>query len=128
MLLSSMVPTEPLQQPIRSLILIFCAWKALLLFVVYITPGPGYDTGPLVLFRKDGVEPATSTLLYLVNRLCIRVMRWDSLYFLDSIRHGYVWEQNWAFSWAFTRLISILSSGTLGRTTRAVWETRLMGL
>ncbi|KAH2444774.1 ER membrane glycoprotein subunit of the GPI transamidase complex-like protein [Aspergillus fumigatus] len=40
----------------------------------------------------------------------IRFVRWDSIYFVHAAEHGYVFEQEWAFGYGYTRLLALLAS------------------
>ena len=73
----------------------YTAWRALILLTATLSPGPGYDTS------TDLVLPGQP----LLNKL----VRWDAIYFTQIARRGYLFEQEWAFSWGFTRLLSFLT-------------------
>lgn len=109
---------------IRRLTIYFVGWKLLLLLVIAASPGPGYDTSTTLL-GPEWTTPAkeaaigfldtarqnfasVSTVLSLVRR---NVVRWDSIYFLAIAERGYLFEQEWAFGYGYTRLLSILSPG-----------------
>jgi phosphatidylinositol glycan class V len=98
--------------PIRTLVLSFLTWKTLLLIIAAISPGPGYDTSASLIEpshgssqKIDGELPAA--LRYLVERLT----RWDAIYFVQTANRGYLFEQEWAFGWGFSRLIALCTSG-----------------
>lgn len=90
--------THPLQQPKTSLIVTFFAWKLLLFIVAVSSPGPGYDTSTFL------VQPSPS---YVPSKL----VRWDAIYFTQIASRGYVFEQDWAFGWGFTRILATLGRG-----------------
>jgi phosphatidylinositol glycan class V len=90
----------------RQLIPIFIAWKTTLLFLAILSPGPGYDTSSLILLNNSTdrhVEVQSSSV---VDRLTLNTFRWDALYFVKSAQRGYVHEQEWAFSWAYSYLLN----------------------
>ncbi|KAJ5899190.1 GPI mannosyltransferase 2 [Penicillium taxi] len=89
-----------LDNPIGSLTAAFWLWKALLFIVVAACPGPGYDTSTSLVLDAghDGSLP-----------MSLKFARWDSIYFLHTSEQGYVFEQEWAFSWP--RLLSFFVSG-----------------
>ncbi|OCK84956.1 glycosyltransferase family 76 protein [Lepidopterella palustris CBS 459.81] len=101
---------RPLDYPIKSLTLLFVFWKILLLLVAAASPLPGYDTSTVVLLRGGTLESGGRRLhpksCTIVDRLSINLVRWDSIYFVKAAERGYVYEQEWAFSWTFTRVIN----------------------
>lgn len=91
-----------LDNPVRSLTLAFWLWKALVFIVVVACPGPGYDTSTTLLPYEDEGDSLP---------LPLRFTRWDSIYFLHIAEHGYVFEQEWAFS--YPRFLGLFISGKL---------------
>lgn len=98
--------------PIRTLVFLFLVWKILLLFIAAASPGRGYDTSASLnepnrhsLENPAGALPAP--LRYLLEKL----MRWDAIYFVKIANRGYLFEQEWAFGWGFTRAIALLTAG-----------------
>jgi phosphatidylinositol glycan class V len=91
-------------RPIRSLVLIFAAWKALLL-IALCSPGPGYDTSTTLALRGDTQLPGPLT--YVIGKLT----RWDAIYFVKVATCGYRYEQEWAWGWGFTHLIALCTAG-----------------
>lgn len=91
-----------LRHPVRSLTVAFGLWKFLIFLVVAVCPGPGYDTSTSLL---SGIEHAPLSIP-------LKFTRWDSLYFIHIAQHGYVFEQEWAFGYGYTRILALLSSGT----------------
>ncbi|KAE9370413.1 glycosyltransferase family 76 protein [Stipitochalara longipes BDJ] len=96
--------TRPLDRPIQNLLIICVAWKFLLLLIAGLSPGPGYDTSASLISPNTaegrGLPPA---IQYILGKL----IRWDAIYFVKTAGRGYVFEQEWAFGWGFTRLISL---------------------
>ncbi|KFY88662.1 hypothetical protein V500_06203 [Pseudogymnoascus sp. VKM F-4518 (FW-2643)] len=76
-------------------------------------PGPGYDTSAslLQLPADDG-----SSVTALFELLAEKLTSWDAIYFTTVARRGYLYEQEWAFAWGWTHLISFFSSD-LGQTS-----------
>ncbi|KAF2130383.1 glycosyltransferase family 76 protein [Dothidotthia symphoricarpi CBS 119687] len=110
---------------LRQLVLVFCAWKVLLLLLAAYCPGPGYDTSALISLdngnnRHDHFD--TSPRYY---RLALNLFRWDALYFVKGAERAKVHEQEWAFSWAYSRGFSVLgqyiSGGTACSSQCYVW-------
>jgi phosphatidylinositol glycan class V len=102
-------PSSALRSPLRSLLYVFCGWKALLLAIALGSPGPGYDTStslilPPVLTPEFGLSIA--------ERLAEKLTRWDAIYYTTVASRDYLFEQEWAFGWGWTRLISFFCAGT----------------
>jgi hypothetical protein len=100
--------TRPLDRPIRNLVIFCAAWKLLLLLVAISSPSPGYDTSANLF--SPNVEQGRllpPALQHLVGKLT----RWDAIYFVKTAQRGYAFEQEWAFGWGFTRLISLCVTG-----------------
>ena len=94
--------------PIRILFLSFAFWKSLLLVVAATSPGPGYDTSAsLTTPAQDQAGELPATLRHLIAKL----KKWDAIYFVKSASRGYVFEQEWAFGWGFSRLIALCTAG-----------------
>ncbi|KXH57516.1 mannosyltransferase [Colletotrichum salicis] len=94
-------------QPRQTLITSFVAWKALLLAIALGSAvAPSYDTSTTLMLQRN------ESNISLVTRLT----RWDALYFTQSARRGYVYEQEWAFNAGLPIVVSGL-----------VWLARLLG-
>jgi phosphatidylinositol glycan class V len=104
--------SKPLECPIPALAVIFTTWKILLLVVAACSPGPGYDTST-ALFQPyiESATPSHASLLlhYISNKL----VRWDAIYFSKISSRGYLFEQEWAFGWGFTRLIALFTQSRI---------------
>jgi hypothetical protein len=100
--------TRPLDSPHQSLLYLFIAYKSLVLLIALFSPGPGYDTSAslLTLPANDG-----SSLTTFFELLAEKLTSWDAIYFTTVARRGYLYEQEWAFAWGWTNLISFFSSG-----------------
>jgi phosphatidylinositol glycan class V len=87
----------------------FALWKALLFLVIVACPGPGYDTSTTLLTNEhSGLAPDSPTTAL---PLSFKFARWDAIYFVHSAEHGYVFEQEWAFS--YPRVLGFFLSGKL---------------
>lgn len=115
---------------LRSLTKYFLLWKVFLFLVIILTPGPGYDTSTTLLgaahghedtefnvqegSKQDASAVVSSTVLPLFAH---KLVRWDSIYFVNIAERGYLFEQEWAFGYPSTlRLLSKLVLGTLTYT------------
>ncbi|KAK0124284.1 ER membrane glycoprotein subunit of the GPI transamidase complex-like protein [Cadophora gregata] len=99
---------RPQDHPIRDLIALLVVWKALLLLLSICSPGVGYDTSTSLFYTEhdhDHGEQLPLALRYIVGKLT----RWDGIYFVKISRRGYLFEQEWAFGWGFTRVIALCS-------------------
>ncbi|KFZ15044.1 hypothetical protein V501_02900 [Pseudogymnoascus sp. VKM F-4519 (FW-2642)] len=107
--------TRPLDSPHQSLLYLFIAYKSLVLLIALFSPGPGYDTSAslLTLPVNDG-----SYLTTFLELLAEKLTSWDAIYFTTVARRGYLYEQEWAFAWGWTNLISFFSTD-LGQTSLA---------
>ncbi|KAE9976121.1 hypothetical protein BLS_000042 [Venturia inaequalis] len=94
---------------IASLLIVFTAWKVLLLITALLSPGPGYDTSTQLLFRGFGVNSTLPSTTTTGGRLAQKLTRWDAIYFASTAERGYQYEQEWAFGSGFTRAIAYLA-------------------
>ncbi|KAJ5089597.1 hypothetical protein N7532_008281 [Penicillium argentinense] len=93
--------------PGRSLTLAFWLWKALIFFVVVACPGPGYDTSTtLISDQQAGLAPDSQAVSL---PFTFKFARWDAIYFLHTAENGYIFEQEWAFS--YPRVLGFFLSG-----------------
>lgn len=98
----------------QQLVCLFIFWKFLLLSIASLSPGPGYDTSTQLLFSSGLSEPADhghSARFAFLQLVAEKLTRWDGIYLASLAHRGYVYEQEWAFSWGFTRLMSLLGKG-----------------
>lgn len=91
------------------LTLIFCLWKAVLLSLAAFSPGPGYDTSALILLDSSIKRHENFSTLSRYRRLILNLLRWDALYFVKAAERDKLFEQEWAFSWVYSRLIGIVT-------------------
>ncbi|KAI7700229.1 hypothetical protein KC353_g16006 [Hortaea werneckii] len=91
---------------ISRVIRIFWIWKGLLLLVALLAPGQGYDTSTQITFDQDHSKDSSSWVSKAIEYAVLRLTRWDAIYFASSSWRGYLYEQEWAFSWVFSRISS----------------------
>ena len=91
----------------RQLVVVFCAWKALLFVLTAFCPGPGYDTSALILADANTNRYANLQSASRFDRFVLNLFRWDALYFVKAAERGLVFEQEWAFSPAFSKLLNV---------------------
>lgn len=90
-----------------QLVIIFLAWKALLLVLATICPSPGYDTSALILLDPSTNRHQNVVSRWPQDRLVLNLFRWDSIYFIAAAKRNKVHEQEWAFSWAYSWLLRL---------------------
>jgi phosphatidylinositol glycan class V len=101
-----MITKDVKAQHLRQLILIFSLWKTVLLGLAAFCPGPGYDTSALILIDPSINRHSNFLNLSRFDRLTLNLFRWDAFYTVKAAERGKVHEQEWAFSWAYSRLLS----------------------
>ncbi|QSS49377.1 hypothetical protein I7I53_09705 [Histoplasma capsulatum var. duboisii H88] len=108
-----------LDHPLSSLSVLFVFWKLLLLLAVVASPGPGYDTSTTLLPSTASASATDSSLLGVGTVIgggsgwsssLLKLVRWDAIYFVSIAQRGYIFEQEWAFGYGYTKLLSFLSS------------------
>ncbi|KAK5677133.1 ER membrane glycoprotein subunit of the GPI transamidase complex-like protein [Elasticomyces elasticus] len=98
----------------NRLLPIFCGWKALLLVIAVASPGVGYDSSTKILFDAQRGN-YDSWFAKVVEYVLLRLTRWDGIYFASAAANNQqVYEQEWAFSWALSRVNSMLARVLLG--------------
>jgi GPI mannosyltransferase 2 len=100
----------------KLLVALFVFWKALLLFIVYLNPNDGYDSSTHIFLLP---EPSGHLSPSRAN-LSTRLLRWDAIYFAAAAHRGYVHEQEWAFSWAYTSVLHQATATTRMSTQSCV--------
>ncbi|KAK3709733.1 ER membrane glycoprotein subunit of the GPI transamidase complex-like protein [Vermiconidia calcicola] len=103
--LGAAIKPTPYGRGLRDLITIFLGWKLLLLAIACASPGPGYDTSTQILLDQHASGDET-WLARLLERVILRLTRWDGIYFASASTHGHVNEQEWAFSWVLAKVTS----------------------
>jgi GPI mannosyltransferase 2 len=92
----------------KKLSLLFVGWKLALLTAVFCTPdlvgSSGYDTSGDLWWSSNEFSSEYG-LWQFMKRLLLKLTRWDAIYFANIAKHGYTFEQEWAFGWGWTRLI-----------------------
>ncbi|KAF4555718.1 Mannosyltransferase (PIG-V)-like protein [Elsinoe fawcettii] len=91
---------------VRAILTLFVIWKSILLLVVALSPGPGYDTSSDLLLWDDNEALQARGL---VPHLLLRLIRWDAVYFVNIANRGYLYEQEWAFGRGFMFLTGQLA-------------------
>ncbi|RAK98570.1 DUF409 domain protein [Aspergillus ibericus CBS 121593] len=108
----SWLTRSPIQHPYRSLISVFVLWKAFLLLLALLTPGPGYDTSTTLAQWHRNTSDIQGLIPTILRQISTKLTRWDAIYFTEAARRGHLFEQEWAFSYAFSKFISLLAAGS----------------
>ncbi len=102
---------RPLDRPKIALVLCLLVWKLLLLSIALVSPGAGYDTSTTLLQSDNKLANLTSNFGLVFTLKLESLVRWDAIYYTQIAQNGYIWEQEWAFGWGFTRFIALISKG-----------------
>ncbi|KAF2830604.1 GPI mannosyltransferase 2 [Ophiobolus disseminans] len=94
---------------VKQLAVVFCIWKVLLLTLAAFCPGPGYDTSALILLDLSIERHTSFSQAPLHDRFTLNLFRWDSIYFAKAAKRYKVHEQEWAFSWAYSKFIRFIA-------------------
>ncbi|KAF4205921.1 hypothetical protein CNMCM5878_006475 [Aspergillus fumigatiaffinis] len=78
---------------------------------ILLCPGPGYDTSTTLRLDRNatnavGDGPFTASLRLVSTKLT----RWDAIYFTEVASRDYIFEQEWAFGYGFTKLINFFAN------------------
>jgi phosphatidylinositol glycan class V len=96
------------QRQTKQLIVLFFTWKCVLFLVSACSPGLGYDTSALILVDSSQQRHSKPSSMSRLDRFAFNLFRWDALYFVKSAQREYVYEQEWAFSWAYSALLKMI--------------------
>ncbi|KAI0899007.1 glycosyltransferase family 76 protein [Annulohypoxylon nitens] len=89
------------RHPVQSFLVTFLAWKTLLLAIaVGSNVGSAYDTSTTLL------SPEIASSHESIFDVATKLTRWDSIYFIQASRRGYLFEQEWAFGSGLPTVIS----------------------
>ena len=102
---------RPLDHPKLFLTSVFTIWKLVLLCVALTSPGLGYDTSTTFLNPDPGFTDLKPWSGWTLTSRLEKLVRWDAIYFTQIACRGYLWEQEWAFGWGFTKLLGIVAKG-----------------
>ncbi|KAL4942495.1 hypothetical protein BDV06DRAFT_191915 [Aspergillus oleicola] len=109
---ASQLPTflDP-NQPVRSLSIAFWVWKTIVFVAIIGCPGLGYDTSSSLLpFQGNSSVDVIAENNHASLSIPLKFVRWDSIYFAHIAQIGYVFEQEWAFSYVYGYIVNTLSS------------------
>ncbi|EON69042.1 hypothetical protein W97_08355 [Coniosporium apollinis CBS 100218] len=74
----------------------------------------GYDTSTAILWRQAGAAQCQGNTCKghsFFDVFALKLTRWDAIYFTQIAERGYVYEQEWAFGWAYTVAVGSLAQG-----------------
>lgn len=83
--------------------------------IALLSLGPGYDTSTTLLNLdaiSQNISAGTSWPQLAIKSYVQKFIRWDAIYFTQIAQRGYLWEQEWAFGWGYTKFISAMTKGT----------------
>ncbi|GFF69547.1 conserved hypothetical protein [Aspergillus udagawae] len=100
-----------LDRPYKSLLSVFVFWKTLLLLLAVFSPGPGYDTSTTLRLNRNAANAdLDGPLIASLRLVSTKLTRWDAIYFTEVASRGYIFEQEWAFGYGFTKLINFFAN------------------
>lgn len=103
--------SSPQDHSFFSLTIYFLFWKALLIGVALMSPGPGYDTSTTLL-QHDFEDPYLDLQADgAISEGWSKFVRWDAIYLTQISLRGYLYEQEWAFGWGYTKLLTFFMRG-----------------
>ncbi|GIK04689.1 ER membrane glycoprotein subunit of the GPI transamidase complex-like protein [Aspergillus viridinutans] len=100
-----------LNRPYKSLLAVFGFWKTLLLLLAVFSPGRGYDTSTTLRLNRNATnEDGDGPFIASLRLVSTKLTRWDAIYFTEVASRGYIFEQEWAFGYGFTKLINFFAN------------------
>ncbi|KAK9457446.1 hypothetical protein V1511DRAFT_514857 [Dipodascopsis uninucleata] len=75
-----------------------------------------YDTSSQLIFNSS---EAPKWLSYGLSRFIV----WDTVFFIKIAQRGYIYEQEWAFGWLWTRLIRWVGDITIAPILKFLWPS-----
>lgn len=93
------------RSPKRYLVWYWGIWKFILFVLALASPGIGYDTSTDVLSAAQSIRESPNREFDIFRYGLQKFVRWDAIYFTSIAQRGYLFEQEWAFGWTFTRLL-----------------------
>ena len=79
--------------PQTSLCILFILYKSLLNILAFCAPGDGFDSSTVLSGWPNGGPVA-------------KLVKWDAIWFVNLAQRGYKYEQDYAFGYGYTNLIS----------------------
>lgn len=98
-------------RPKFALVASYTLWKLLLVCIALLSPGAGYDTSTTLLHPNPRLLGTAAESGWDLSARLNSLVRWDAVYYTEIARHGYSWEQEWAFGWGFTNFMALASKG-----------------
>ena len=100
-----------IRNPKRYLALYWAAWKLIFFILALASPGIGYDTSTDVLLVAQSTHQSLLQAFDQIRHGLQKFVRWDAIYFTKIAQRGYLFEQEWAFGWGFTRMLHFGAEG-----------------
>jgi GPI mannosyltransferase 2 len=110
---TAVLQSSSLGQDLRPLVVFFCLWKFVILSIIALAPGPGYDTSTTLLLelKEDGQFLGSVRDVATSLPVALKFVRWDAIYFSQIARRGYVLEQEYAFGSGYPKVLALSLRG-----------------
>lgn len=81
----------------------------MIIFIVLISPGVGYDTSTSLLSPERIGQDVVFDTPRFMHDPWMKFVRWDAIYYTHMAEQGHIFEQEWAFGIGLSSTISWIS-------------------